>query len=123
MASTAHPNLCRRLRLAVAGAAVAIALTAATAAASPPAPMQVQAAGPAQQGADPDRRAGTPPPGFLLDRGQLTTFSVPGAQATIPYGINDRGQILLPAPGAFTKGRGCASAAEVAWRRRCPSAP
>jgi hypothetical protein len=35
----------------------------------------------------------TAPVGFLLDRGRLTTFSVPGVQATIPYGINDQGQI------------------------------
>jgi probable HAF family extracellular repeat protein len=100
MASTAHPNLCRRLRLAVAGAAVAIALTAATAAASPPAPMQVQAAGPAQQGADPDRRAGTPPPGFLLERGRFTPVTLPPGledltlRGIAPIDLNDRGQIV-----------------------------
>ena len=36
----------------------------------------------------------TAPVGFLLDRGRLTTFSVPGAQVTFPAGINDRGQIV-----------------------------
>jgi probable HAF family extracellular repeat protein len=36
----------------------------------------------------------TAPVGFLLDRGRFTTFSVPGAQATVPYGINDHGQVV-----------------------------
>jgi hypothetical protein len=48
MASTARPNLGRRLRLAIAGAVVATALTAASAAASPPTPTGVQAAPSAQ---------------------------------------------------------------------------
>jgi probable HAF family extracellular repeat protein len=34
-------------------------------------------------------------PGFLLDRGRYTTFDAPEAVfATLPYGINDRGQIV-----------------------------
>jgi hypothetical protein len=43
--------------------------------------------------------AGTSPrpsfPGFLLDRGRYTAFEAPEAVfATLPYGINDRGQIV-----------------------------
>jgi probable HAF family extracellular repeat protein len=100
MAPTAHHNLCRRLRLAVAGAAVATTLMAATAAASPPAPMAAPATGPAQQGADPDRRAGAPPPGFLLDRGRFKPVTVPPGledltlRGIAPIDLNDRGQIV-----------------------------
>jgi uncharacterized membrane protein len=36
----------------------------------------------------------TAPDGFVLERGQLATFQVPGAQATFPYDINDHGQIV-----------------------------
>ena len=32
--------------------------------------------------------------GFLLDRGRVTTFTVPGGQDTIPFGINEEGQIV-----------------------------
>jgi probable HAF family extracellular repeat protein len=32
--------------------------------------------------------------GYLLDGNRLTTFGAPGAQITIPYDINDRGQIV-----------------------------
>jgi probable HAF family extracellular repeat protein len=32
--------------------------------------------------------------GFLLERGRVTTFKVPGAQGTFPFGIDDRGQIV-----------------------------
>jgi hypothetical protein len=81
-----------RLRLAVAGAVVVTALTAATAAAAPPGPMAAPAAGPTRP--DPGPATGTPPRGFLLDRGRFTTFTIPGAQATLAYGINDQGQIV-----------------------------
>ena len=30
----------------------------------------------------------------MLDRGRFTTFTVPGAQVTLAYGINDQGQIV-----------------------------
>ena len=30
----------------------------------------------------------------MWDRGRFTTFSVPGAQATVSFGINDQGQIV-----------------------------
>ena len=32
--------------------------------------------------------------GYLLDGNRLTTFEAPGAQITIPYDINDQGQIV-----------------------------
>jgi probable HAF family extracellular repeat protein len=32
--------------------------------------------------------------GYLLDRGRITTFTAPGAQLTVPYGINDQGRIV-----------------------------
>jgi hypothetical protein len=81
-----------RLRLAVAGAVVVTALTAATAAAAPPGPMAAPAAGPTRP--DPGPATGTPPRGFLLDRGRFTTFTIPGAQVTLAYGINDQGRIV-----------------------------
>jgi probable HAF family extracellular repeat protein len=93
MASTARPNLGRRLRMAVAGAAVLSALTVTTAAAAPPTPMGGPAAGPTRLGAD--TRPRTPVPGFLLDRGRFIRFDAPNAGIeTGPTGINNRGQIV-----------------------------
>jgi uncharacterized membrane protein len=49
--------------------------------------------------------------GFLLERGKMTVIDHPdspddpAASNTAASDINDRGQILLPAPGAFYKGR------------------
>jgi uncharacterized membrane protein len=42
------------------------------------------------------------PVGFVLDRGRLTTFKVPGAQVTFPYGINDHGQVVGLSSGGLT---------------------
>ncbi len=42
------------------------------------------------------------PVGFVLDRGRLTTFKVPGAQVTVPYGINDHGQVVGLSAGGLT---------------------
>jgi probable HAF family extracellular repeat protein len=110
MASTAHPNRGRRLRLAVAGAAVVTALTAATAAAAPPtrtgdaasmgvaAPIGVQADGLSRLGAG-DSGSGTGPrspfPGFLLDQGRYRTIKAPDPGVELyPLGINNRGQVV-----------------------------
>jgi hypothetical protein len=49
--------------------------------------------------------------GFVLDRGRFTTFSVPGAPITLPFGINDQGQIVgysfsdptAPTPSGFLR--------------------
>jgi probable HAF family extracellular repeat protein len=35
-----------------------------------------------------------PAQGFLLDKGVYTTIEAPGASTTIPFGINNRGQIV-----------------------------
>jgi hypothetical protein len=96
MASTAGSPVGRRLGVLAAGAVVVTSLTVASAGAATSAPLGMQAAWPTRPGADasPDRRAGAPPPGFLLERGRFTTFTVPGAQITLAYGINDRGQIV-----------------------------
>jgi hypothetical protein len=108
MASTAHPDLGRRLRLAVAGAAVATVLTAATAGAAAAVPMGVQAAGLSRldagdSGSGLDARLRTrsdsgsgprsPFPGFLLDRGRYTSFDAPGVPMTLARDLNNRGQI------------------------------
>jgi probable HAF family extracellular repeat protein len=99
MASTACTSLGRRLRLAVAGAAVATVLTAASAAAAP-APMQVQAPGMSRPGASPSRdtSTGSPPPGFLLERGRFTPVAPPPGLEDLapiaPIDLNDRGQIV-----------------------------
>jgi uncharacterized membrane protein len=96
MASTARPNLGRRLRPAVAGAAVLTALTTATAAAVVP-PMQTSAS----QTTRPDPGSGGtgPPsefPGFLLDRGRYTPLEAPrpGVELTEAVKVNDRGQVV-----------------------------
>jgi probable HAF family extracellular repeat protein len=110
MASTAHPNLGRCLRLAVAGAAVATVLTVATAGASAAVPMGVQADGLSRlevgdSGSGLDARLRTrsasgsgprsPFPAFLLDRGRYTAFEAPDPEVRlIPYGINNRGVIV-----------------------------
>jgi hypothetical protein len=99
MASTACTSLGRRLRPAVAGAGVATVLTAASAAAAP-APMQVQAPGMSRPGASPSRdtSTGSPPPGFLLERGRFTPVAPPPGLEDLapiaPIDLNDRGQIV-----------------------------
>jgi hypothetical protein len=100
MASTARPNLGRRLRLAIAGAVVATALTAASAAASPPTPTGVQAAGPTRPDSGPAAGTGTPPPGFLLERGRFKPVALPPGledltlRGIAPVDLNDRRQIV-----------------------------
>jgi probable HAF family extracellular repeat protein len=78
MALVQHTNVRRPTSALVAGAVVFAALTVAMAGAS---------------AASTSPRS--PFPGFLLDRGRYTTFDAPEAGfATLPYGINDRGQIV-----------------------------
>jgi hypothetical protein len=77
MALVQDINLRGRLRLTV----VAIVLTT----------LATAMAGASAAGSSPS----SPFPGFLLDRGRYTTFDAPEAVfATLPYGINDRGQIV-----------------------------
>jgi len=78
MVSAQHTNVRRPTCTLVAGAVVFAALAVAMAGAS--------AAGSSPR---------SPVPGFLLDRGRYTSFDAPEAVfATLPYGINDRGQIV-----------------------------
>jgi probable HAF family extracellular repeat protein len=101
MASTARPTIRRRLRLAVAGAVMLTSLTAATAAAAPTL-LGGQAPAMTRPGASPDQdpRAGSPPPGFLWERGRFKPVAIPrgledlAPQGIAPIGINDRGQIV-----------------------------
>jgi hypothetical protein len=97
MTSTARPmsRVSGRLRQAIAGAVVVTALTAAAA----PGPMAALAAGPTRPDPGPATGAGTPPRGFLLDRGRFTTVHVPGAKSSQAQGINNRGQIVIPELG------------------------
>lgn len=72
----------RRVRLAFAGAVAVTAITVATAGAA------------GTTGRAGDAASHTPTPGFLLDRGRLTTFDVPGATVgTSPGGVDNRGRI------------------------------
>jgi uncharacterized membrane protein len=104
MASTARTSLGLRLGVAVVGAAVATVLTAATAGASPPTAMGGRAPAMTRLGAGPshDPGAGSPPPGFLLERGRFTpVVPPPGLEDLAPTGLapfdlNDRGQIVGP---------------------------
>ena len=95
MASTARPNLGRRLRLAAAGAAVVTALTVATAAAAPTT-VGGQAAGPAR----PDTSRQPPPTAdpngaFLFRDGRFTPLGgVPGATIAVHLNVNNRGQVV-----------------------------
>jgi hypothetical protein len=102
MAASSRKALGRRLGVLVAGAVVATSLTAASAVAATSAPIGMQATGPTRPGADasPDRRAGTPPPGFLLERGRFKPVAPPPGQedilplSTAPTDLNDRDQIV-----------------------------
>jgi hypothetical protein len=104
MMSTARTNLRGRLGVLIAGSLVFTALTAGAAAASVPAPMGVTApepirlAAPAGPSVSPQPsssvRPRTPVPGFLLDRGRVTTFDAPGATITFAAGLDDRGQVV-----------------------------
>jgi hypothetical protein len=96
MASTARTTIRRRLGVLIAGAVVRTALSAAAGAAAP-APMGGQAAGLARLGAE--ARPRSPTPGFLLQRGRYARIDAPGRSDTDAWGINDRGQIVLPEPG------------------------
>lgn len=40
--------------------------------------------------------------GYLLDGNRVTTFEAPGAQITIPYDINDRGQVVGVSAASLT---------------------
>ena len=44
-------------------------------------------------GAPPNRFAANTRHGFVWDGGRLTRFDVPGSVATVPFGVNDRGEI------------------------------
>jgi hypothetical protein len=48
--------------------------------------------------AEPAGDTGRPPPGYLLERGRFTTFTIPGAVGTAAFDINNRGQIAIIAP-------------------------
>jgi probable HAF family extracellular repeat protein len=78
MALVQHTNVRRPRCTLVAGAVVLAALTLALA--------EVPAASSSPR---------SPVPGFLLDRGRYTAFDAPEAVfSTLPYGINERGQIV-----------------------------
>jgi hypothetical protein len=101
MASSSRTTLRRRLGVLIAGAAVVTSLTAATAAAAPPGPLAAPAAGPTRPAADPPSPAtGTPPRGFLLDRGRFKPVTLPPDLQHIaaldlgPVDLNDRRQIV-----------------------------
>jgi hypothetical protein len=97
MASSLRTTLRRRLGVLIVGAVAATVLTAATAAAAP-APMQVQAAGPTRPDSGPAAGTGTPPPGFLLERGRFTPVAPPPGLEDLapiaPVDLNDRRQIV-----------------------------
>jgi hypothetical protein len=40
----------------------------------------------------------------MLDKGRFTTIAAPGARETLPYGINNRGQIVGGIVGADGRG-------------------
>jgi hypothetical protein len=82
-----------RLRLALGAAVVVTALAMGTAGASTT--TAVPATAPTLRGANPDTRPRSLTPGFLLDRGRYTTIEAPqGREGTIPFDINNRGQIV-----------------------------
>jgi hypothetical protein len=99
MASSLRTTLRRRLGILIVGAVAATVLTAATAAAAP-APMQVQAAGPTRPDSGPAAGTGTPPPGFLLERGRFKPVALPPGledltlRGIAPVDLNDRRQIV-----------------------------
>ena len=54
--------------------------------------------------APPTSQLGNRGDGYMLDKGRFTTIAAPGARETLPYGINNRGQIVGGIVGADGRG-------------------